>query len=152
MAVISGCRLGPEDNKLVRASSRCHAEEVDRLLSAGWDPNEPDETGVSAMQAAAAGGFDATPDGACVETLEVLLAAGGDPSRVSDGRTLVVDAVFASDPSVISWIVDQGANPCLPLPELVAERYVVDTLVELAEAEGAPGAAAAIAEAMAAHC
>lgn len=51
------------------------------------------------------------------------------------------------DPALVEYLVDHGADACAPLADVVADRYHVTSLVELAREEGSDGMAAAFEEA-----
>jgi len=142
----AACQLGPGDApEIVDASSSCWIEEVERLLGEGADPNDREFDGIPPIAAAAHGGG---PRGlGCLQTLKVLREAGGTLDATETGISVLAMAAFGQgDPDVVEWLVQQGADPCEPLPEWLVERYDAQTLAELARLEQRPAAVIAAIE------
>lgn len=141
----------PSTSALVDYASICDAEQVGLLLDAGADPNDRNSSFPSAVLAAAAGSA-ARPGGqGCLETLQALVAAGGNVTRLSRSGNGILFAVILhqEDPEVVRYLIDAGVDPCVGLSESAAETYGVTTIVELAVSEAPDAVAIAIIQAAA---
>ncbi len=72
--------------------------------------------GVNPMPAVAFANADATTDRACLETLRILLDAGGDPNTVLDSGETLLSLAIGSGRSreFVALLVESGADPCAP--------------------------------------
>lgn len=130
--------------------SHCDVERVRAELVDGGDPNDEERTGNSPVSVAARGS-GASRDGAgCLETLKLLVDAGGELRPNSGGMSvLVLVALGQGDPEIVDWPIAQGEDPCEPLHPDVQARYDVRTLRDIADLEGQPPVVDAIALAVA---
>lgn len=131
--LLAGCATSASD-PLIGLASRCEVSAVRQLLDDGRDPNRLDATGSSALFYAAT----ALPgaDG-CLETLEAMRQAGGDPTRIERGDSIFAAiAFYQEDLRIADWLLSHGADPCVPLSEERRETYGVDTIPDLARSTG----------------
>jgi len=150
---LTACVTAVHDDFLVNAADHCDPDRVRALLDEGGDPNKVEDTSGSSAVSVAARGSGAARDGTgCLETLKVLIDAGGRFERIRSGASVLeMTAVGQGDPDVVYWLVEQGADPCATLHDSVEDAYGVVTLAELARQEGQPAVADAI-ETVTASC
>ena len=84
------------------------------LLAAGADVNDKDAWGVSAMVLAAHSGF--------TEMVEYLLEKGADANAIGPGFTALHEAIMRRDVTMVTSLLDHGANPNMPLQTWTPER------------------------------
>ena len=84
------------------------------LLAAGADVNDKDAWGVSAMVLAAHSGF--------TEMVEYLLEKGADANAIGPGFTALHEAIMRRDVTMVTSLLDHGANPNTPLQAWTPER------------------------------
>lgn len=133
----SACSLGPgEPEPVVQAVGICDVEGVMEYLEGDLDPNAVPKGEVVSVLRLSVGSADGADH--CLEVLALLLAAGGDATRVELGDPILVTAaVSARDPRVVRLLVEAGADPCAPLSSDPVGRIRTTSLVELAKRSAA---------------
>ena len=125
VAACGGITKGEHD--LGNAAYFGDAGTVERLLAEGVDPNAVGETGRRFIVEAMLGGNR--------EIMDVLYAAGSDPTLLSHGNSAFYYLALSSDDvSLAEWLLERGVDPCVPVEPI--ETVPADTLVEVAEDKG----------------
>ena len=115
----------------LRAAGRDDVSALKKFVAAGFDPDAHDESGDSALHAAAAAG--------ALKAAEYLLGRGLAIDLADTGkRTPLMSAVLAKQTPTVRWLLRQGADPRLK----DADGY---SALMLAVREGATGAVAELA-------
>ncbi|KAE8150866.1 ankyrin repeat-containing domain protein [Aspergillus avenaceus] len=101
------------DSPLVLSTATLKIGLVHLLLANGGDPNHQARSGATIL-------IEAIRKKAPQRLIDVLLDAGADPNRKSkEGKTALLEAVQADQATVVTTLLDHGANPNLPGPEHV---------------------------------
>lgn len=120
--LLPGCALPPIQN----AAGAGQLDEVQALLAAGTDPNQPNLFGWTALHNAAA----KNPANAA-EIVEALVAAGANPNaKTFDGYTPLHTAASLNRTQIAKALVEAGADPQAKAPNGV-------TPLDLAQKQGA---------------
>lgn len=99
---ISGTSLAA--SPLTKAAKAGDVAAIASALSAGGDPNQADENGVTALHEAAAQGH--------LEVVKVLVEAGADVDQAEyDGDTALINASEFGHADVVAYLLERGADP-----------------------------------------
>lgn len=135
LAALSGCGAGGSstDAALQAAAGEGDVVEVRARLESG-DANQR-VAGVPLIFAAVESGS--------LETFEAVLAAGGDPTVLSeDGDNLITAALFPDNPpAMLDRLLELGLDPCFAMGDRLAAVSGTTTYAELARVRGNAAAA-----------
>lgn len=134
---------------LIRAVDKNDADDVDRALRAGIDPDIADAVNRRALAMAV--------DNNSAEVVQLILEAGANPNLVGrDGQTPLQKAVFWESFTIIRLLIKAGADPNLalngePSPMEKAQNSGQTKMVEVMEAQRKQRRASQIEEDRAKH-
>lgn len=112
MLLAASCNLGPGYDPYGSAAMTCDVERLSEQLADGADPNGHGELSLPVAWIVAEGTHER-----CLEAIQLLVEAGADVTRLHEGQSILVRvAAFQEDPAMLTYLLEQGADPCHVVP------------------------------------